>query len=227
MNSFLINPYEAIGTAHTEGLNYVAGKLSAIPKIDEVVRLSAEFACRQIRADNSFSNAELYSTMAIVSFCIDHINDIQSVYASANLNQQQIVFLERMLTRNPYIKIDEQLNRFRLIEGEIFAYPMPYKEKEILLIASAVGKHSGEYWNTEFNSPGSKWKAFFPTPNDPGGPLAKKTWASEDAKGAVAGGIAGGIAGGVTGGLPGAGIGVVVGAIGGCIGESVASLIFD
>ncbi len=53
MNSFLIHPFEQIGKLHKEGLDYVAEKLNpkSTPKIDEINQLSAEFACRQWRAD--------------------------------------------------------------------------------------------------------------------------------------------------------------------------------
>lgn len=228
MNSFLINPFEEIGVTHNEGLDYIVANLSSstAPKVDEIIRLAAQFACRQIRPNNVFSKSELISMMSVVSYSIIHLNEIKSVYQDATLNQQQIVFLERMLSVNPYIKIDEQNQRFRLIESEIFAYPMPYKEKELLLIASAVGKHSGEYWNTQFNDPASPWQVWFPDPNDPGTPLGKKKWATEDAKGAVAGAI-GGAVGGLPGGPGGVLIGAGLGAVGGAIGSSLVSLIFD
>lgn len=49
MNSFLINPFEQIGKLHNEGLDYVAKKLhpGIVPKIDDIIQVSAEFACRQ------------------------------------------------------------------------------------------------------------------------------------------------------------------------------------
>lgn len=131
-----------------------------------------------------------------------------------------------MLCVNPFIKLEGQRERFRLIEGDIFSYPMSFKEKELLLIASAVGRHSGEYWFKQVNDPSSKWKPYFPTPNDPGGPLAEKKWPTEDAKGAVSGAIGGAI-GGATTGPGGALVGGVLGAVGGSIGASVASALFD
>lgn len=94
MNSFLINPFEQIGKLHNEGLDYVAKKLTpaSIPKIDDIIQLSAEFACRQWRSDNSFSSGELASMYSVVSFAIIHLNDIKPLYQEVNLNQPQIVF---------------------------------------------------------------------------------------------------------------------------------------
>jgi hypothetical protein len=164
--------------------------------------------------------------MSVVSYSIIHLNDIKSAYQDANLTQQQIIFLERMLSVNPYIAINSQEESFKLIEGEIFAYPMPYREKELLLIASSVGKHSGAYWNTQINNPGSPWQPWFPNPNDPARPLALKKWVREDAKGAVAGAISGGFEGSV-GGIGGVLVGAGVGALVGGVGSSVASVLFD
>ena len=93
MNSFLINPFEQIGRLHNEGLDYVVKKINhrSVPKIDDIIRFSAEFACSQWRSDNSFSLGELASMYTVVSFAIIHLNDIKPLYQEVNLNQPQIV----------------------------------------------------------------------------------------------------------------------------------------
>lgn len=228
MNSFLINPYEFIGIAHNEGLDYVVNNLPSdpTPTIDVIIRLVSDYACRQLRPDESYSKTEFYAMTSIVSYSIIHLNEIKSAYHEANLNERQIIFLERMLCVNPYVRLESQREFYRQVEGEIFAYPMSYKEKELLLIASSVGKHSSEYWENNYNNAKSPWQRWFPAANQTGTPLAKKSWPREDAKGAVAGAIGGAIAGSPLLGGPGVVIGGIGGAIGGGIGASVADVLF-
>lgn len=226
MNSFVINPFERIGMLHNEGLDYVIKNLSSEPDINEVIRIVSEYGCSLLRPDRTFSESEVLVVSSIVGYSIVHLNDIQSVYKNSNLKEIQIVFLEKLLCINPYVKLENQYEEYRKIEYEIFAYPMPYKDKELLLIASAVGKHSAQYWTSIMNNPKSRWHKFLTSPNHPGYPLAKKTWTKEDAKGAVSGAINGGAAG-IGGGIGGVLAGAAIGAVTGAVGSSVASALFD
>ena len=220
MNSFLINPYDSIGKLHNDGLDYVVTNLSTstVPLIDDVIRLAAEFGCRQLRADHSYSISELYEMRKIASMAIINLNDIKTLYTEANLNQQQIVLLEKLLCINPYIKIDGQEERYKQLEAEVFAYPISFKEKEPLLMASAVGKYSGKYWNTAYSDVSSPWQHWFPRIDDPRTPLGRKKWADEDAKGAVVTFLSTVLIGGVV---------TIVTVTVGSIAASVASLLFD
>jgi hypothetical protein len=51
MNSFVINLFEELGNAHNEGIDYVVANLvlGTMLLIDEIIRLSSQFACRQLR----------------------------------------------------------------------------------------------------------------------------------------------------------------------------------
>ena len=221
MNSFLINPFEAIGKAHNAGLDFVAENLreTPMPTIDTIVDLCSKFVCSKFYRDGTYSELDIYSVNRLVSYGINHLSDLKPVYEEAKLSQEQIVFLERMVSVDPYMRLENQYDFFRSIEGEILSYPMTYGQKEILLVASAIGRYSSQYWNTQFENPDlSPWRTFLPNPDQPGTALKKKGIGKEDGKGAVAGGIAGSPLFG--------GPGILIGALGGAIGASVAALIF-
>lgn len=221
MNSFLINPYEAIGKAHNEGLDYVAERLrdTPMPTIDVIVDNVSKFVCSKLKSDRTYSDFDVYSVNRVVTYGINHLSDLKPVYEENKFSQEQIVFLERIVSVDPYMRLENQYDFFRSIEGEILSYPMSYGQKEILLVATAVGRYSSQYWNTQFENPdASPWRTFLPSPDRSGTALKKKGIAKEDGKGAVAGGIAGSPIFG--------GPGILIGALGGGLGASVAALIF-
>lgn len=225
MNSFLINPFERIGVLHNQGLDYVVKKIPDKPDIYEIIRIISEYTCSLLRPGGAYSENELLQVSGIVSYAINHLNDIKTVYKDANLNETQIILLEKILSVNPYVKLENQYENFRELEFEVFNYPMSYKDKEILLIGTAIGKHSALYWTEVVKNPKNAWHKWLPDPNQPRYPLSKKKWANEDAKGAVSGAIGGAAPGLVTGG--GVLVGALVGAVAGAIGSSVASALFD
>lgn len=151
---------------------------------------------------------------------------LRGVYKDGELTETQIIFLEKIISVNPYMKLENQYEDFRQMEAEIFAYPMTSKEKDILLLATAIGKHSALYWNDVINNSKHPWHKWLPKPDQPRYLLAKKKWTKEDAKGAVAGAIGGGVSG-IPGGVGGVLLGATLGAVGGAIGASAASALFD
>lgn len=227
MNSFLVNPYEGLGILHNKGMDYVVEKLPPERDIYQIIRIISEYVCSLFKPDGKFSEIEVLNISQIISYSVNNLNNIQTVYKDGQLNDRQIFLLEKIVSvNNAYLKLEEQYESFCQMEFEVFSDPMPYKEKEILLIATAVGKHSAKYWTEVINNPKHAWNKWLPNVHQPRYLLGKEKWPKEDAKGAVSGAI-GGAVGGISGGIGGVVLGATLGAVGGGIGASVASAIFD
>ena len=216
----VVNPYDALGKVHNEGLDYVVARLNPEEetKYERVVELVSQYLVAISKDEphtddcNSNTNGFMYGYVAVgKAMNLIATPSVDDITNEAGFNPTQKGFINAILNVSDERAIDFEgtLKILQNIEEQILNSGLTPEEMEVPLITASISKYSVKYFMDHINDLDGKWKFFIEDD------IAKFKWPwKADGKGAI-----GGALGGVTSG-PG---GVVIGAIGGALGSSVAA----
>ena len=212
----LSNPYNSLGRAHNDGLDYVGRNLPTNPTVLDLIDLTSAYILSCQFKQEYTAEAKMSMDVYIASIFNDEFSVTKLIQAN-KFSHGQLYYLDIILNPNPTINNADLPDFYLKIGYDIITTSLSMQEKQPLLIGAAVGNYSAIYWNEQINNQGSIW---YPHINTIEARLPG--WVKSDAAGAIGGALGAGLYAWWTG----AGIvpAVICGALGGAVGNSLSSV---
>jgi len=153
-----INPYEQIGIWHNNALDYIINN-NQNPTLDEALNLISSyfFAFLGVPPPESIK----YSIKETCAWGVNNNSDEIEVRRNrVQVTNNQLPYADQIYDNNTGLTVS-QLNAYYLnIENNILNSDLEMYEQRSFLIATAVGKHSANYWTDVSNNPSHPWHSF-------------------------------------------------------------------
>jgi hypothetical protein len=212
-----VNPFEFVGDIHNEGLAFVI-KNADLKKgnnltIQDVCGLTSMFMISNTNYNFLNYDSEKYKELG-EKLSVNLLERKMDPTASRLLQEgtkenQYLIKIRSVFNSINFNDTIASFKRIMKLEKEIWASAITEKEKDILLIMSAVGKHSFSYWKRNL----TEFKDYSGSKNDKDWQTIKIELLQADMEGALCGLIAGGIYGGIVGSALLPGVGTITAAI--------------
>lgn len=175
------NPYDNIGVAHNDGLEYALAHRNEWPcnpaaMQQKAFSLAADFSCI-----NGWAPPAANCPTATANTIANAFNAYQAIGINGIINdmgsQELQTYTHRLMDKissyNDSTQIDSLLTSIKQIESEVNASLLNASEKQTFLGSASVARYSACYWFQERQNPTSTWWGH--CPNNPI-PAAKYNW---------------------------------------------------
>ena len=225
------NPFDFVGIAHNDGLDYVINnfvlKESVAENEAQVIDLCNQFI--STKSDNELIFNESIDYIAFGKQLINEINTYEKTgkrakaFPDGSVEESYLLQLKNSLLCGSYNDANDCFNSIMILEKEIWESNLLDEDKYLLLTVSSVGKHSWKYWTENIDKiyPSNQFRKNPPNEN-------LMALVEADFDGSIAGAICGGIFGAIYGSVIFPGVGTITAAIaegihGGVMGALVCS----
>lgn len=153
-----INPYEQIGIWHNNALDYIINN-NQNPTVDEALDLISDYFFGYMGPE-----APLSLKYLIKETCTWGINDYADTLEVRRnrvpVTSDQLPFVDQIYNNNTGLTIGQLYAYYSDIENNTLNSDLEMYEQRQLLTATAVGKHSANYWNDVSNNPSHPWHSY-------------------------------------------------------------------
>lgn len=149
-----LNPYEQIGVWHNDVLDYIISQ-NQNPTVDDALNLISTYFMQFLGTTlNPSPDSLKYLLKETSSWAINcNFDTIEIRRNRLAVTTDQLPFIDDIYDNNTGLSIGQLYQYYYDIENAILNSELEIFEQRSLLMATAVGKHSANYWKDVYDHP--------------------------------------------------------------------------